>query len=103
MVKRNAIATKLTKVCTQTQKWAFDVAVEQEGGARWSGDRNNIEDGERIKNKCRFSLSITIKAAGARERWRGLVVNPFKHQHGEGAIIILIFLITSYKEVPPPI
>ena len=27
MVKRNAIATKLTKVCTQTQKWAFDVAV----------------------------------------------------------------------------
>ena len=29
MVKRNAIATKLTKVCTQTQKWAFDVAVTQ--------------------------------------------------------------------------
>ena len=27
MVKRNAIATKLTKICTQTQKRAFDVAV----------------------------------------------------------------------------
>ena len=27
MVKRNAIATKLTKICTQTQKQAFDVAV----------------------------------------------------------------------------
>ena len=27
MVKRNAIATKLTKRCTQTQKRAFDVAV----------------------------------------------------------------------------
>ena len=27
MVKRNAIATKLTKRCTQTQKQAFDVAV----------------------------------------------------------------------------
>ena len=27
MVKRNAIATRLTKVCTQTQKRAFDVAV----------------------------------------------------------------------------
>ena len=27
MVKRNAIATKLTKTCTQTQKRAFDVAV----------------------------------------------------------------------------
>ena len=27
MVKRNAIATKLTKRCTQTQKTAFDVAV----------------------------------------------------------------------------
>ena len=29
MVKRNAIATKLTKICTQTQKQAFDVAVIQ--------------------------------------------------------------------------
>ena len=29
MVKRNAIATKLTKRCTQTQKRAFDVAVHQ--------------------------------------------------------------------------
>lgn len=28
MVKRNAIATKLTKRCTQTQKRAFDVAVK---------------------------------------------------------------------------
>ena len=28
MVKRNAIATKLTKRCTQTQKRAFDVAVQ---------------------------------------------------------------------------
>ena len=28
MVKRNAIATKLTKICTQTQKRAFDVAVQ---------------------------------------------------------------------------
>ena len=27
MVKRNVIATKLTKTCTQTQKRAFDVAV----------------------------------------------------------------------------
>ena len=27
MVKRNVIATKLTKICTQTQKRAFDVAV----------------------------------------------------------------------------
>ena len=27
MVKRNAIASKLTKTCTQTQKRAFDVAV----------------------------------------------------------------------------
>ena len=26
MVKRNAIATKLTKICTQTQKRSFDVA-----------------------------------------------------------------------------
>ena len=30
MVKRNAIATKLTKRCTQTQKRAFDVAVSVE-------------------------------------------------------------------------
>ena len=27
MVKRNVIATKLTKICTQTPKRAFDVAV----------------------------------------------------------------------------
>ena len=30
MVKRNAIATKLTKICTQTQKQAFDVAVPRQ-------------------------------------------------------------------------
>ena len=30
MVKRNAIATKLTKICTQIQKRAFDVAVKRE-------------------------------------------------------------------------
>ena len=31
MEKRNAIATKLTKICTQTQKRAFDVAVYMKG------------------------------------------------------------------------
>ena len=30
MVKRNVIATKLTKTCTQTQKRAFDVAVTEQ-------------------------------------------------------------------------
>ena len=28
MVKKNAIATKLTKICTQTQNRTFDVAVK---------------------------------------------------------------------------
>ena len=29
MVKRNTIATKLTKICTQTQNRAFDVVVRR--------------------------------------------------------------------------
>ena len=36
MVKRNAIATKLTKRCTQTQKRAFDVAVDDKDAKSWS-------------------------------------------------------------------
>ena len=35
MVKRNAIATKLTKICTQTQKRAFDAAVGRGGQGIW--------------------------------------------------------------------
>ena len=58
MVKRNAIATKLTKICTQTQKRAFDVAVSDQcyGGV---GERNNctkVEGGGVSVNTYYFAI-----------------------------------------------
>ena len=57
------------------------------------------------------ALSITIKAGGAREMWRcagaptrsGVRWSTHSRNIMEGGAIILISLITSYKEVPTPI
>ena len=47
MVKRNVIATKLTKICTQTQKRAFDVAVNgEEEGIDDKDDKNAVDEEE---------------------------------------------------------
>ena len=53
MVKRNAIATKLTKRCTQTQKRAFDVAVKYK-------DKDEYKDNDKDKDAERITESLTV-------------------------------------------
>ena len=54
MVKRNAIATKLTKVCTQTQKRAFDVAVRHKGHKRHIGHIRHKRHIGHIRHHIRY-------------------------------------------------
>ena len=79
---------------------------------------NNTDDGEQIKIKIkwRFSLSLTIKAGGAGEIWRCVVVGVWSRlrvraaisgarwvthpsNNMEGGAIISIFLITRTSGV----
>ena len=62
MVKRNAIATKLTKRCTQTQKRAFDVALLH------FEDNMTCGDGDILNNSQKRLPSTMLRSTSSQDK-----------------------------------